>query len=539
MIYWCESCGIPYHDHGAVGEYCPICSYQTFVISKDILVPVFLQEKRLLSYIINQDITKENVWYKGNAYYVINGEAVRIPYVEYYKNKGYDSLDKEVRENIVLDDGIHNEEAFLKANEMYLTKIVYDAERYVEYIADELRNDHIPVVSYSGGKDSTVVSRIVMDALQRNDIIHFFGNTTLELPATYNHCNNVFRRENKFTPLLETKSDKDFFKLCDYLGPPSRLERWCCTIFKTSNINYFIQALPKGYKFLSFMGIRKRESNNRKNYTQTQYESKISNQVVAMPIIDWSDFDVWLYIRYKKLPFNDAYKLGYRRVGCWCCPNNSQWSELLTAIYYPELHAKWQRVLFDFAKKTNKADVDDYIHNNKWKARRGASGLENRNVNILNSECFLHKNTSNFILDKPIKTDFIELLKPFGKLKILNIGDNYTIEAIDGDKKSFKINFKIGSKILKVGAYDGYDKVLLNLRLKCQIRKYQFCIHCSACDALCPEMAISTLNGKYVIDEEKCENCKTCISKFYNGCLTTEVLSAKKTGGAKSEVQKF
>ncbi len=93
------------------------------------------------------------------------------------------------------------------------------------------------------------------------------------------------------------------------------------------------------------MGIRRSESNIRKNYDRTQYESKISNQVVAMPIINWSDFDVWLYIRYKKLPFNDAYKLGYRRVGCWCCPNNSQWSELLTSIYYPDLYAKWQRVL--------------------------------------------------------------------------------------------------------------------------------------------------------------------------------------------------
>ena len=101
-----------------------------------------------------------------------------------------------------------------------------------------------------------------------------------------------------------------------------------------------------------------------------------------MPIIDWADFDIWLYIKYKKLAFNNAYKLGYRRVGCWCCPNNSIWSELLTAVYYPELYDKWQQALYDFAKKTNKTDIVDYIENDKWKARKGASGLKSRNVDI-------------------------------------------------------------------------------------------------------------------------------------------------------------
>ena len=73
--------------------------------------------------------------------------------------------------------------------------------------------------------------------------------------------------------------------------------------FKTSNINYFIQALPKEANFV-IHGIRK-ENQTIENYAHT-HESKISNQVVAMPIIDWSDFDVWLYIRYKNF-FNDAY----------------------------------------------------------------------------------------------------------------------------------------------------------------------------------------------------------------------------------------
>ena len=77
-----------------------------------------------------------------------------------------------------------------------------------------------------------------------------------------------------------------------------------------------METLPPDTKSISFMGIRRHESNKRKNYKRTREDSKISNQIVSMPIIEWTDFDVWLYIRYKKLIFNDAYKMGYRRVGC-------------------------------------------------------------------------------------------------------------------------------------------------------------------------------------------------------------------------------
>lgn len=53
---------------------------------------------------------------------------------------------------------------------------------------------------------------------------------------------------------------------------------------------------------------------------------------------------------------------------------------MLTDIYYPELSNKWKQTLYDFAVKTNKTDIEDYIESGKWKSRKGASGLETRNV---------------------------------------------------------------------------------------------------------------------------------------------------------------
>lgn len=37
-----------------------------------------------------------------------------------------------------------------------------------------------------------------------------------------------------------------------------------------------------------------------------------------------------------------------------------------------------------------------------------------------------------------------------------------------------------------------------------------------------------TIHGKYTIDENKCQHCKHCIAKFYNGCIMCDVLSSKK-----------
>lgn len=91
-------------------------------------------------------------------------------------------------------------------------------------------------VSFSGGKDSTVTSDIVMRALSEPKILHIFGDTTLEFPETMRYVDR-FKKEHPQTPVLSSRNkDKDFEELCKLVGPPSRVMRWCCTIFKTGAI---------------------------------------------------------------------------------------------------------------------------------------------------------------------------------------------------------------------------------------------------------------------------------------------------------------
>lgn len=538
-IYWCNQCQIPIIEHAT----CPVCGNNCNSVSiNGICNPVFLQEKKLISKILGRDVFDKNIWYLGSSSYLIDGKRVHVPYIKFYKEKKHLLYAEELRNNICNDDHIINEKTFINANETYIKKLIYEAEDYVQQVMAQYKGTHMATVSFSGGKDSTVVSRIVRDALQTEAIIHNFGDTTLEFPSTYEYVYKIFRQENPIPPILPSETDNDFFKLCKVFGPPSKFERWCCTIFKTSNLNSDYGDLANNS--LTFLGIRHSESKERKNYSRTQVKSKISSQINAMPIIEWSDFDVWLYIIYKKIMFNIAYKWGFKRVGCWCCPNNSDWSTMLNEIYYPELAQKWKTALYDFAEKTNKDNIEDYVENGKWKARRGASGLETKNVTIVDTPCNLSDRARNIIINRKISKDVLEFFKPFGQIEFIEKEDaayiTITEKEVTKNGQTFFPKRKVcdlviswGTKVIKVLPTASTDITLLVNRIKCQMRKYQYCIKCSACDSVCPYGAINTLTEKrYVIDEKKCKQntheCFKCIAKFYNGCITCQVLAGKK-----------
>ena len=109
-----------------------------------------------------------------------------------------------MKNDISYDDVICNRSRLLKANENHIKMLIFEAENYIKDVM-EMYEGHIPAVSFSGGKDSTVVSNIVREALQKNDIVHLFADTTLELPETYDYNEKIFRQENMYTPLLVSK----------------------------------------------------------------------------------------------------------------------------------------------------------------------------------------------------------------------------------------------------------------------------------------------------------------------------------------------
>lgn len=512
---------------------CSYCGENTEEIKGD-LRPVFYPEKLILSIILQKNIIDKIVWAKDSNYYLVNGKKVVVDYVSIVRNK--EKLNKLYKEFIkkfdrnkidIYTDAIIK---FVRANKEHFQKITYEAENYINDIINQYTDrNFIPVVSFSGGKDSTVVSNLVRDAIGEQRILHYFANTTLEFELTEEYIEE-FKKENPFVPFIIEKPNQNFFDLCNEFGPPSRLERWCCTIFKTGTLGKLFNILPQNKKPISFSGIRKAESVERSKYKRTQDNSKINRQIVAMPIIDWLDIEVWLYILTKKLNFNKAYYYGFTRVGCWCCPNNSNWSTLLTSLYMREKYIMWRNILIDYAKKAGKLDYEVYVDHGYWKARRGLKGLEKIKPVIKSQECTLYENSKLYVIEKVINENFIELLKPFGILKILWKDEtNIMVEVTDKSTKKnlFNAEIYLGKNYFKIIPKSEKNLHLFYQRVECQINKYLFCIGCSACDNICPTKAINTFEGRYEINSYLCINCKNCIAKFYGGCLRAQIHKSK------------
>lgn len=547
-IYYCDKCNIPLFD-----EKCSICNSNCRYIGTDIR-PVFPEERLLIECIKGSPFKYENssVWNtSGNNYYV-NGKKIDFSIKNIVENKDPNKIRKLIMENKeknrLYEETFFEMEyikKFVQANSVRYNSIVTEAHSYIRDKSKKFSLDSM-FVSFSGGKDSSVTSDLVMSALGTPNIIHIYGDTTLEYPETGVYLSK-FKKFFPKTPMLVAKNkDQDFNELCKVVGPPSRVMRWCCTIFKTGAITRKIESTFKGKtKILSFQGLRRSESFSRSKYERESDGAKITKQKTIAPIIDWQDFDVWLYIFTRKIPFNNAYRLGFSRVGCWCCPNNSNWSSFLSNIYMNDEYTNFNNILINFAKQIGKPDPEEYIKSGGWKARQGGNGLDySKNAIISFKPCVLEENTLNFELNKPIDDMLYELFKPFGILDF-NIGNKRLGEVYIIDKKNnqpiIRLKGKIGQKILKVSILK-ITPILKNQKnaemlIRYQITKFQTCLACRACESVCKFNAFSVKkeeknkDGTYIIDykinENKCVSCLECVKHFDGGCYLKKVLKTK------------
>lgn len=543
-VYYCPTCNVPVWE-----DVCPICSGKAYYIATDIR-PVFPQE-RLLFEVLRREPMKyrdSSVWY-GSGLYFVDGKAARLSSKEWGQvnpNALSASLQQYADEN--------KQNAFeryaslwVKANKARYDDIVAEAMHAVQKAAQDTPISEM-FVSFSGGKDSTVTSSIVMRALGTPSIIHLYGNTTLEFPETLRYMER-FKADNRKTPMLVAQNtEKNFFDMCDVIGPPSRVKRWCCIVFKTGAITRKIEkTFPGVRRLLTFYGIRRSESNNRSKYDRETESPKISKQVVFSPIIDWLDYDVWLYLLTTGIDFNDAYRLGYTRVGCWCCPNNSRWSEFLSRIYMPQQYADWHDQLVRFAQKVGKPDPVIYVDEGGWKARQGGNGLAvSERFSIGFTPCATEENVFNYELARPISDDLYELFKPFGTLDF-DIGNKRINEvyvlSLSGDP-ILKLQGRIGKTVLRVSIlklpFAGCKRIHeAELKIKCQLAKYQICLGCMACTSVCKHDAIRITPSEdwfsYTIDERRCIHCGKCVNHFDGGCYMRDVIRTK--NGSDSSVR--
>lgn len=200
--------------------------------------------------------------------------------------------------------------------------------------------NYIPTILTSGGKDSSVVYRLVNKSLANNNSIEtIFNNTTLDCADTYLHIKQI--------PNIQIINPKEgFYQWRERLNfVPTRFSRACCNLFKEGAM---VDYLDNNSRRLFFLGMRNEESNTRSGYGDTWKNNKWGAREWegVLPIRKWTEIDIWLYILYRNIPINKKYKKGYSRVGCACaCPYYSKSTWILDKYWYPKMYNRWHNIL--------------------------------------------------------------------------------------------------------------------------------------------------------------------------------------------------
>lgn len=196
---------------------------------------------------------------------------------------------------------------------------------------------------YSGGKDSDVI-RILASLAGVNHEIHN-NHTTVDAPETVRYVRSI-------PSVIIHYPEKTMWQLIqEKMMPPTRLMRYCCEELKERG----------GKGRMKITGVRKAESIKRANngglvkiigkpksiekqaiqadieYEKTQmggivlnHDNASTRQFVEQcyrttttminPIVDWTDEDVWQFLKHYGCECNPLYRKGYCRVGCIGCP---------------------------------------------------------------------------------------------------------------------------------------------------------------------------------------------------------------------------
>ena len=529
VAYWCNHCKVPVIRPKSDKETCPICNRRMKFLSNT-LRPVFPAEERLVELLTNKKFNDEILW-KGKSTYYVNGKSLRIT-----NNQKIYADDKMLRKELLnkkfdYTKFNNNIDLFIKANKEHLEYITQEA---IEFIQDESSKYDIKntMVSFSGGKDSTVISDLVCKALPDKKIIHIFSDTNLEIDSTYEYVERLI--QNKQIDLhIARNNDNNFFEMAKKIGPPTMAGRWCCYMFKTGALNRKMNEIFNG-RVLTFYGVRRSESATRANYNRVEEKTesvKIANQRSSAPILYWTDLEVWLYILANKIDFNVAYRYGYNRVGCWCCPNATISSELMERIYNHKKYYKWTDYLREFGEQCGKEDLDDYVLQGRWKMRNGGLGVKaSQSVKLKSTDCTAEENGKIYELQKDISENLFNLFLPFGYLQEGRKEINERLILHPTTKVPIISLQPLSDRKIKIVTINVQKPHSLHSRLAYQIVKYNACNQCLKCESLCRFGAITCTPEKYEIDNNKCKRCQACVNPHYlaGGCLMCRYLRTKK-----------
>lgn len=202
-------------------------------------------------------------------------------------------------------------------------------------------------LAFSGGKDSVVIKALAEMSGVKFDA--HYHHTSVDPPE-------LIQFIKKYHPdvSIDFPRDKEGKRITMWnlipkeTYPPTRIARYCCKHLKEtqSDGRFTITGVrwaesPNRRKNQGEITISKGKDmkalKNNSNFTETPKGGVVlnndndesrdwieqcyqRNKTVLNPIIEWTDAEVWEFIKDYKVPYCDLYDQGFKRLGCIGCP---------------------------------------------------------------------------------------------------------------------------------------------------------------------------------------------------------------------------
>jgi len=213
-------------------------------------------------------------------------------------------------------------------------------------------------LAFSGGKDSVVILALAKMAGVKFEAHH--NITGLDEPEL------MYFMKNKVNGINYHMHETSMWRLIERkLMPPTRLVRYCCSELKEKG----------GEGRFVITGVRWSESSKRKNRSAIENNHKNKKYYIGVndndegrmmlencvkkgkfvlnPIIDWTDKEVWDFIKSYKLDYCSLYDKGCKRLGCIGCPLSSNQKKEIDShpIYRKNYIKAFERMLIERKRK--------------------------------------------------------------------------------------------------------------------------------------------------------------------------------------------
>ena len=484
--------------------------------------PVFVQELQILEVDKHFRLPKTDnpicwnidsrYYYKGQPFFERRGAGIYSkPTILYNEGFTFSTL-----EAIDIDKLIQNNKEAIEVIENEAMDFIlgcYDA--YSGKVDDF-------VVAFSGGKDSQVILDLVTRVLPVESFKTIFQDTDMELPCTYDlvaYTEEDYKYRFPNFKMYRAESDRKAIDLWKQYGPPSRVNRWCCSVMKTSVFRRKMKELHntnRQPKVAVFEGVRADESVRREGYDRIGVSVKHPNIINCRAIFRWNNSEIFLYLFSRGIQLNSAYRMGLTRVGCGVCPFASDWSEYLIRRIYPDISKQYVAVIEDMAKNLGldtRAKINNYISSNNWQKNAGGRGLssDGSRVDLLSKE-------PNFecIVTKP-KTDWRIWLYALCKYVSTEI-DGHIKGELNYSGELYRFTVVESGNTVRLVVEGTSNKPALHAHLVRVLTKTAGCELCGVCEAECPTGAL-TVRDKVELDRNMCVHCHKCLDVSSRGCI--------------------